>query len=66
MSSANYNSQSVRRKKQIIGAVAIALLLVFTVFAILGYLPFLIWVAADLVVAGVANLLLRRVGRVPL
>ena len=58
--------QKIRRKKRIIGVVAIALLLAFTVLALVGYISFLVWIVADLVVAGVANLLLRRVGRVPL
>jgi cell division septal protein FtsQ len=66
MSSSEYASEQVRNKKRAIGAVAIALLLVFTVLAILGYINFIVWVAADLVVAGIANLLLRRIGRTPL
>jgi hypothetical protein len=58
--------ESVRNKKRAVGAVAIAFLLFFTVLAILGYIDFIVWVLADLVVAGIANLLLRRIGRVPL
>jgi len=54
------------RTKRFIGAVAIALLLLFTVLAFLGYLPFLLWIALALVVWGGANLLLRRIGRKPL
>jgi hypothetical protein len=56
----------VRQRKRIVGAVAIVFLLLFTVLAILGYLPFIVWVLLDLVVAGVANLLFRRIGRVTL
>jgi hypothetical protein len=41
-------------------------LLLFTVLAFLGYLPFLLWIALALVVWGGANLLLRRIGRKPL
>jgi hypothetical protein len=59
-------SLQIRNKKRAIGAVAIALLLVITVVAFLVHINFVIWVAADLVVAGIANLLLRRVGRTPL
>lgn len=64
--SPNVSPDKVRQRKRIIGAVAIALLLLFTVLAILGFISFIVWVLADLVVAGIANLLLRRVGRVPL
>ncbi|MCW3999405.1 MAG: hypothetical protein NWE93_04115 [Candidatus Bathyarchaeota archaeon] len=58
--------ESVRNKKRAVGAAAIVLLLIFTVLAILQYIDFLVWILADLVVAGVANLLLRRIGRRPL
>ncbi|MGD6851859.1 MAG: hypothetical protein ACQCN6_07365 [Candidatus Bathyarchaeia archaeon] len=56
----------VQRKKRAVGVVAIVLLLVFTVLALIGYISIIVWVAADLVVAGVANLLFRRIGRKPL
>ena len=58
--------KDVLKKKRMVGIVAIALLLCFTALAILRYIDFLVWVIADLVVAGIANLLLRRIGRVPL
>jgi hypothetical protein len=61
----SYENGIVRQKKRIIGVVAVVLLLLFTVLAFLGYLPFLLWIALDLVVAGLANLLLRRVDRKP-
>jgi hypothetical protein len=57
------NSRSVRRKKNAVGVVAIALLLFFTVLAFAGTLSFMEWIVADLVVAVVANLILRRIGR---
>ncbi len=66
MSASEYSSDKTRNKKRAIGAIAIVLLLLFTVLAFLGYIPFLVWIIADLVVAGIANLLLRRVGRVNL
>ncbi len=66
MPASEYSSEKTRNKKRAIGAIAIALLLVFTVLAFLGYIPFIIWIVADLIVAGIANLLLRRVGRVTL
>jgi hypothetical protein len=58
--------EKIRRRKRIIGIIAITLLLAFTVLAILQQISFIVWVLADLVVAAVANLLLRRVGRTPL
>jgi hypothetical protein len=64
--SPNLSQDKVRQRKRVIGVVAIALLLLFTVLAIFGVIPFIVWIAADLAVATVANLLLRRVGRVPL
>lgn len=66
MPTSEYSSEKTRNKKRAIGAIAIMLLLFFTVLAFLGYIPFIIWIVADLVVAGIANLLLRRVGRVNL
>jgi hypothetical protein len=60
------SDEKVARTKRLIGAVAIVLLLLFTVLSFLGYLPFLLWIALALAVWGLANLLLRRVGRKPL
>jgi hypothetical protein len=56
-------SVSVRRKKNMVGVFAIALLLVFTVLAFAGILSFIEWIIADLIVAVIANLILRRIGR---
>jgi hypothetical protein len=53
----------LRRKKNIVGIVAIVLLVVFTILALLGILSGWGWVIADLIVAAVANLILRRIGR---
>jgi hypothetical protein len=61
----SFNPEKIRNRKRAIGAIAIALLLLFTVMALLGWISYIVWVLADLVVAGVANLLLRRVGRSP-
>ena len=60
------NPEKIRRRKRTIGIIAITLLLLFTVLALLQVISFIVWVLADLVVAGIANLLLRRVGRVNL
>ena len=54
---------SVQKTKRLVGAIAVALLLFFTVLAILGYLQFLDWIIADLIVALVANWIFRRVNR---
>jgi nitrate reductase NapE component len=61
-----FNPEKIRNQKRAIGVIAIALLLLFTVIAFLGWISFIVWVLADLVVAAVANLLLRRVGRSPI
>ena len=60
------NSEKINQRKRTIGVIAITLLLVITGLAILMHISFLVWVVADLVVAAVANLLLRRVGKTPL
>jgi hypothetical protein len=62
----SYNPEKTQQTKRAIGIVAVTLLLVITVLAIYLHTNFVVWVLADLVVAGIANLLLRRVGRRPL
>jgi hypothetical protein len=62
----NVDYEKIRQKKRAIGIIAITLLIIITVLAILFHISFLVWVVIDLVVAAVANLLLRRVGRTPL
>jgi|GEM_PF-893402 nitrate reductase NapE component len=59
----NLAPDKLRRRKKRIGIMAIALLLLFTVLALLGVISFIVWILADLAVALIANLLLRRVGR---
>jgi hypothetical protein len=54
---------SARRTRRTVGAVAIALLLLFTVLAFIRIFSLLEWLIADVVVALVANLIFRRVGR---
>ncbi len=61
----NSNPKKIRQRKRAIGAIAIALLLLFTVLAFSSAISFIVWVLADLVVAVAANLLLRRIGRNP-
>jgi hypothetical protein len=62
----NVDYEKIRRQKRTIGVIAIILLILITVLAIFLHISFLVWVLADLAVATVANLLLRRVGRRPL
>jgi hypothetical protein len=62
----NVDYEKIRQKKRAIGIIAITLLIIITVLAIFFHISFLVWVVIDLVVAAVANLLLRRVGRTPL
>jgi nitrate reductase NapE component len=62
----NSSPEKIRRRKRTIGIIAIALLLLFTILAFLNVISFIVWVFADLVVAAIANLLLRRVERVNL
>ena len=66
MPATNLSPEKLRRRKRTIGIIAIALLLLFTVLALLGVISLIVWVLADLAVALIANLLLRRVGRVNL
>jgi hypothetical protein len=51
-----------RRKKRVVGAVAVALLLLFTVLAFVKVFSLIEWLIGDVAVAFVANLILRRVG----
>lgn len=60
---AEYVSGSIRKKKNIVGVVAIVLLLFFTALAIARVLTFVEWIIADLVVAVVANLILKTIGK---
>jgi hypothetical protein len=59
----NFNHGKIRQRKRAVGIIAVALLLLFTVLAISQVIDFIVWVLADLIVAGIANLLLKRVGR---
>jgi len=56
-------AEAVRRKKNVVGIVAIALLLLFTVLAFAGGLSFIEWLIGDAIVAVVANIILRTIGK---
>lgn len=60
-----FNPEKIRQRKRVVGTIAVVLLLIITVLAIALRINFIVWVLADLVVAGIANLLLRRIGRTP-
>jgi hypothetical protein len=59
----NTLSSGVRKTKVIVGAIAIAFLLLFTILGIIGFFSVGEWLIADVIVALVANLILRTVGR---
>jgi hypothetical protein len=59
----NTLSSGARKTKVIVGAIAIAFLLLFTILGITGFFSAVEWLIADVVVALVANLILRTVGR---
>jgi hypothetical protein len=62
----NLTPDELRRRKRTIGIIAVAFLLLFTILSILRVITVIVWIFADLAVALIANLLLRRVGRVKL
>jgi hypothetical protein len=64
MPESEYASQQIRNKKRIIGAISIVLITIFFILAFLGYIPFLVMLIADVIVWGIANLILRRMGRI--
>jgi len=66
MPKVTYNPEKVQKQKRSIGAVAVVLLLIVTILALVFKFNFIVWVLLDLAIFGVANLLLRRVGKVPL
>ena len=62
--SSSSDSQDVRRKKRVVGAVAIALLIVFLILSLppLRILNLVEWLIAALLVGLIANLVLKRIG----
>lgn len=57
-------SAEKRRKKRTVGIIAIVLLLFFTILGMLQYVSLIVWITADLIVALIANIIFRRIGRV--
>jgi hypothetical protein len=60
-----FNPEKIRQRKRTVGIVAVILLVVFTVLAIAQIINFIEWLIGDLVVAAVANLFFRRIGKTP-
>ena len=56
-------SKALGKKKNIIGLVAIAVLLLFTVLALFGVFSVTIWIVANIIVALAANIILKVLGR---
>ena len=54
---------SVRKTKNKVGIIAIVLLMLFTVLALLGFISSTAWIIADVIVALVANVIFRIMGR---
>ncbi len=63
MPESEYASQQIRNKKRIIGAISIVLITIFFILAFIGIIDFLVMLIADVVVWGIANLIMRRIGR---
>ena len=61
--SSSFGSRGVRKTKATVSAIAIAFLLLFLILGIIGVFSLGEWLIADAVVALVANLILRMVGR---
>jgi hypothetical protein len=53
----------LRRKRNVVGLVAIALLLLLTVLSLTGVISVTVWIVADIFVALAANLILILMGR---
>ncbi|HVP27229.1 MAG TPA: hypothetical protein VMT26_06150 [Candidatus Bathyarchaeia archaeon] len=51
------------RIKKVVGLIAIALVVVFTILAILDVLSFLEWILAEIIVAVIANVIFRMVDK---
>jgi hypothetical protein len=63
---AEVNKEKILRQKRSVGAVAISLLILFSVLAFVVEINWIVWLIADLIVAGIANLIFRRLNREPL
>ena len=53
----------LRRKRNVVGLAAIALLLLLTALSLTGVISVTLWIAADIVVALAANIILKMLAR---
>jgi quinol-cytochrome oxidoreductase complex cytochrome b subunit len=62
---ATESSKPVKRSgiKRVVGLIAIALILVFTILAILRFLSPVEWIVAEIIVALIANIIFRTVDK---
>jgi Mn2+/Fe2+ NRAMP family transporter len=51
------------RIKRVIGAVAVVLIVTFTILAILGIIIFAEWILAEIIIALIANIIFRTINR---
>ena len=51
------------RIKRVVGLIAIALIVVFTILAMLGILSFIEWILSEIMVALIANMIFRTVDK---
>jgi len=49
--------------KKIVGSIAIALVIVFTIFFTIGILSFIEWIVAEILVALIANIIFRTANK---
>lgn len=56
----------INKQKRLVGIVSIVLITIFFILTFIGYIDFIVMLILDVVVWGIANLILRRIGRTPL
>ncbi|MDR2202775.1 MAG: hypothetical protein LBE76_00395 [Nitrososphaerota archaeon] len=66
MPKADYNPEKIQKQKKLIGAIAVTLLIIVTIINVIYIKDWIIWLVLDLIIFGVAQLLLRRTRKTPL
>jgi len=66
MPKVTYNPEKVQKQKKIIGAIAVILLIIVMILAVIFRLSIIIWIPIALVIFGIANMLMRKIGKRPL
>jgi hypothetical protein len=59
-------SAKISRQKRLVGIVSIVLITIFFILTFIGKIDFIVMLILDVIVWGIANLILRRIGRTPL